>query len=67
MACPLELWRYLRLEEGIMFFALAVILVLAWLLGFTVFHVAGGLIHLLLILAIISIVWHFIGGNRRAA
>ena len=56
-----------RLEEGIMFFGLAVILVLAWLLGFTVFHVAGGLIHLLLILALISIVWHFIGGNRRAA
>lgn len=52
---------------GIMFVTLAVILVLAWLLGFTVFHVAGGLIHLLLILAIISIVWHFIGGNRRAA
>jgi Family of unknown function (DUF5670) len=50
-----------------MFFGLAVILVLAWLLGFTVFHVAGGLIHLLLILALISIVWHFIGGNRRAA
>jgi hypothetical protein len=59
--------QVLRLEEGIMFFALAVILVLAWLLGFTVFHVTGGLIHLLLILAIISIVWHFIGGNRKAA
>ena len=47
-----------------MFFALAVILVFAWLLGFTVFHVAGGLIHLLLVLAIVSIVWLAIRGRR---
>ena len=47
-----------------MFVAVAVILVVAWLLGFSVFHVAGGLIHLLLILALIAIVWHFIGGRR---
>jgi hypothetical protein len=47
-----------------MFFTLAVILVIAWLLGFSVFHVAGGLIHLLLLLAVISILWHFIGGRR---
>jgi len=49
-----------------MFVALAVILVLAWVLGFSVFHVAGGLIHLLLLLAVISILWHFIGGRRTA-
>ncbi len=47
-----------------MLFALAVILVVAWLLGFTVFHVAGGLIHLLLLLAVISILWHFVRGRR---
>jgi hypothetical protein len=47
-----------------MFFTLAVILVVAWLLGFGVFHVAGGLIHLLLILAVIAVVWHFVGGRR---
>jgi hypothetical protein len=47
-----------------MFAALAVILVLAWLLGFGVFHVAGGLIHLLLLVALISIVWHFFAGRR---
>jgi hypothetical protein len=51
-------------EEHTMFFALAVILVLAWLLGFGVFHVAGSLIHLLLVLAVISILWRFIGGRR---
>ncbi|HEV8150736.1 MAG TPA: lmo0937 family membrane protein [Gemmatimonadales bacterium] len=47
-----------------MLFALAVILVVAWLLGFIVFHAAGGLIHLLLLLALISIVWHFVRGRR---
>jgi len=45
---------------------LAVILVIAWLGGFTVFHVAGGLIHLLLLLAVISVVLHFVLGTRTA-
>jgi hypothetical protein len=47
-----------------MFAALAFILIVAWLLGFGVFHVAGGLIHLLLLLAVIAILWHFITGRR---
>jgi hypothetical protein len=45
---------------------LFVILLIAWLGGFTVFHVAGGLIHLLLVLAIISLVMHFVLGTRAA-
>jgi hypothetical protein len=47
-----------------MFAMLAVILVVAWLLGYGVFNVAGGLIHLLLLLAIVSILWHFVSGRR---
>jgi hypothetical protein len=47
-----------------MFGVLAVILVVAWFLGFSVFHVAGGLIHLLLLVAVVSILWHFISGRR---
>ena len=46
-----------------MFFALAVILLIAWALGFGVFHVAGGLIHLLIILAIVSVIVHFARGR----
>jgi hypothetical protein len=45
---------------------LAVILVIAWIGGFTVFHVAGGLIHLLLLFAVISVVLHFVLGTRTA-
>jgi hypothetical protein len=47
-----------------MFFTLAVILVVAWFLGFSVFHVTGSLIHLLLVVAVISILWHFVRGRR---
>jgi len=42
------------------------ILLIAWISGFTVFHVAGGLIHLLLVLAVISLVLHFVLGKRTA-
>ena len=47
-----------------MFLILAVVLVVLWVLGFTVFHVTGFLIHLLLIFAVISIIMHFIGGRK---
>jgi hypothetical protein len=47
-----------------MLWTLAVILFIAWLLGFGVFHVAGGLIHLLLVLAIVVILWRVITGRR---
>jgi hypothetical protein len=45
---------------------LFVVLLIAWLGGFTVFHVAGGLIHLLLVFAVISLVLHFVLGPRAA-
>jgi hypothetical protein len=37
---------------------------LAALSGFTVYHVAGGLIHILLVLAVISLIMHFVLGRR---
>ncbi len=48
------------------FMVLFMVLLIAWLLGFTAFHVAGGLIHLLLIVAVISLVLHFVRGTRTA-
>ena len=47
-----------------MFLILAVVLVILWIGGFTVFHVSGFLIHLLLIFALISVVMHFVTGRR---
>ena len=49
-----------------MLFWLGLILLVAWITGFGVFHVASAAIHLLVVLAIISILVHFIRGNRRA-
>jgi hypothetical protein len=47
-----------------MFLAIAMVLVLIWVLGFLAFHVAGGLIHLLIVVALISFIVHFIRGGR---
>ena len=49
-----------------MFLILFIVLLLAWVLGFLAFHVAGGLIHLLLIVAIISLIVHFMRGRGAA-
>ena len=43
---------------------LAVLLVIAWLLGWGVFHVAGGLIHILLVIAVVVFLLIFISGRR---
>ena len=48
-----------------MFIALAIILGIAWLLGFTVFHVASAGIHILIALAIVSLIVHVVRPNRR--
>jgi hypothetical protein len=50
--------------ETKMFLILFFVLLVIWLVGFAAFHVAGGLIHLLLILAVISIIVHFFRGRR---
>ena len=43
-----------------MFLGIALVLLLFWALGYFVFPAVGVLIHILLVLAIISILWHFI-------
>ena len=52
------------IEDGIMLWTLAVILLVLWVLGFFAFHVAGGLIHLLLVIALIVIVYRLVTGRR---
>lgn len=48
-----------------MLIALAVILAIAWILGFTVYHVASFAIHILLLAAVVSLVLHFVRGRRH--
>jgi hypothetical protein len=47
-----------------MLWTIVVILFILWVLGFGVFHVAGGLIHILLVIAVIVIVYRLITGRR---
>lgn len=49
---------------GNLLYILAVILIIGWLLGMFAFNVGGGLIHLLLIIAVIAIVINLVGGRR---
>jgi hypothetical protein len=49
-----------------MFLALFVILLIAWILGWIVFHVASALIHILLAVAVISLILHFVRRARTA-
>jgi hypothetical protein len=44
-------------------YIIAVILIIAWLIGWAGFH-AGGLIHILLVIAIISVLLQVIRGRR---
>ena len=47
-----------------MLWTLAVILLILWALGFLAFHVGGGLIHLLLVIAVIVLVIQLLQGRR---
>ncbi|HMG23901.1 MAG TPA: lmo0937 family membrane protein [Kofleriaceae bacterium] len=47
-----------------MLLAIATVLAIAWLLGFTVFHVASGALHVLIVIALIVAVVHFVQGRR---
>jgi len=49
------------------FMVLFVVLLLAWILGLSVFYVAGAFIHILLIVAVISLILHFVRGRSSAA
>lgn len=50
-----------------MFAIIGLVLLLLWLGGFFAFHVTVGFIHILLVLALISIVYHFLAGRSSTA
>ena len=48
-----------------MLWTILVILLVLWLLGFS-FHIAGSLIHILLVIAVVVLVINLISGRRTA-
>jgi hypothetical protein len=53
------------MEEVNMLWTIFVVLLILWLLGFSL-HVAGGLIHLLLVVALVVLVINLVSGRRVA-
>ena len=49
---------------GTILWAIVIILVVLWLLGWLAFHIGGGLIHLLLIVAVIVLLYNLFVGRR---
>ncbi|MDP9113789.1 MAG: lmo0937 family membrane protein [Acidobacteriota bacterium] len=49
-----------------LFLFLFFVLLAVWATGWLAFHVAGGLIHLVLVFAVISLVLHLFRGRRAA-
>jgi len=50
-----------------MFIGLFAVLLVLWRLGFFAFHIAGGLIHILLVVAVVALILHFVRGGRAVA
>ena len=46
-----------------MFLVAFVILIVVWALGWFAFNIAGGLIHILLVVAVITLIVHFVRGK----
>ena len=49
-----------------MLYTIAVVLLVLWLLGFVTSFTAGGLLHLLLVVAVVLVVYQLITGRRAA-
>ena len=45
---------------------IAAVLIVCWLLGLVAFHVTSGLFHIVLLVALILLVMHFVTGRRGA-
>jgi len=48
-----------------MLYTIAVVLIVLWLLGLVTSSTMGGLIHILLVIAIIMVLVNFISGRKR--
>ncbi len=55
--------QLVRLLTDFFFIFLFFVLLVVWLIAWAAMHVAGGFIHLLLVLAVISLIIHFFRGR----
>lgn len=55
----------MRLLADFFFLLLFFVLLIVWLIAWAAMHVAGGFIHLLIVIAVISLIIHFFRGRGR--
>ena len=53
-------------KEKHMLYTIAVVLIVPWLLGIVTSHAMGGVIHVLLVIALVMVLLNFFSGRRRA-
>lgn len=53
-------------RRAYMLWTIVAVLLIMWLLGFTL-HIGGGVIHLLLIFALVALIFNLVTGRRRVA
>jgi uncharacterized membrane protein (DUF485 family) len=56
----------MRFIADSIFLLLFFVLLIGWAVAWAAFHVAGGLVHLLLIVAVISLVMHLVRSRSEA-
>lgn len=56
----------MRVISDFIFLIIFFVLLAAWLIFWAGLHLAGGLIHLLIIVAVISLILHFVRGRSHA-
>jgi hypothetical protein len=52
--------------RGSIFLLVFFVLLVVWVVSWLAFHIAGGLIHLILVIAVISLVIHLLRGRGNA-
>jgi hypothetical protein len=50
-----------------MLYTIAVVLIILWLLGLVTSYTLGGVIHVLLVIALVMVLFSFISGRKRPA
>ena len=50
--------------ESIVLYTIAVVMLVLWILGFATSFTAGGLLHVLLVIAVIAVAYQLITGRR---
>ena len=62
--CSHALVKGILVMLGTLIWAVVIILVVLWLLGWLAFHIGGGLIHILIVVAIIVLLFNLFVGRR---